>query len=97
MKPILSEINIVPIKPTNGLVAFASVVLDKQLYLGSIGIMTRPSGGYRLTYPTRKIGQSSLNIYFPIDKHFAQYVEWEILRRYDQVLNSSITTLSGNR
>jgi len=41
----LSEIQIIPIKPQNGLVGFASFVLDGSLYLGSIGIMTRPQGG----------------------------------------------------
>jgi len=41
----LSEIQIIPIKPQNGLVAFASFVLDSNLYLGSIGIMTRSNGG----------------------------------------------------
>ncbi|MGP8321200.1 MAG: hypothetical protein ACT6FE_02585 [Methanosarcinaceae archaeon] len=34
----ITEIQIVPIKANNGLVAFASVVLNNQLYLGSIGI-----------------------------------------------------------
>ena len=41
----VSEIQIIPIKPQNGLIAFASLVLNENLYLGSIGIMTRPKGG----------------------------------------------------
>ena len=59
----LSEIQIIPIKPQNGLVAFASFVLDGNLYLGSIGIVTRLNGGYRLVYPTKKVGDRSLNIF----------------------------------
>ena len=47
----ISEINIQLIKPVNGLVAFASVVLDDKIYLGSIGVHSRLDGtGYRHTY-----------------------------------------------
>ena len=40
MKHKLTEIQIVPIKPVNGLVGFASFVFDDTLYLGSVGIFT---------------------------------------------------------
>ncbi len=51
----ISEIQVIPIKPQDGLVAFVSFDLDNCLYLGSIDIITRPQGGYRLTYPTKKV------------------------------------------
>lgn len=83
----LSEIQIVPIKPQNGLVAFASFVLDKSLYLGSIGIMTRPQGGYRLVYPTKKVAEKSLNIFYPINREIAQLIEGEVVRQFEEVMN----------
>lgn len=89
MKPNLTEINIVPIKPTNGLVGFASFVLDGNLYLGSVGIMTRPSGGYRLTYPTKKVGTTDLNVFYPINKDFAQAVEKIIVQHFEKVMKPS--------
>ncbi len=82
----LSEIQIIPIKPQNGLVAFASFVLDKNLYLGSIGIMTRPQGGYRLIYPTKKIAERSLNIFYPISREFALAVEQEVVKQFEDVM-----------
>lgn len=82
----LSEIQIIPIKPQNGLVAFASFVLDASLYLGSIGIMTRPQGGYRLVYPTKKVAERSLNIFYPISKEFAQLIENEIVKQFEDVM-----------
>ena len=82
----LSEIQIIPIKPQNGLVAFASFVLDGSLYLGSIGIMTRPNGGYRLVYPTKKIADRNLNIFYPINKEFAQLVENEVVKQFEDVM-----------
>ena len=84
----LSEIQIIPIKPQNGLVAFASFVWDKSLYLGSIGIMTRPNGGYRLVYPTKKVAEKNLNIFYPINKEFAQLIENEVVRRFEEVMNN---------
>ena len=83
----LSEIQITPIKPQNGLVAFASFVLDKSLYLGSIGIMTRPPGGYRLVYPTKKVADRSLNIFYPINREFALAVEAEVVKHFEEVMN----------
>lgn len=87
MKPKLSEIQIIPIKPQNGLVGFASFVLDGSLYLGSIGIVTRPNGGYRLVYPTKKVADRNLNIFYPINKEFAQLIESEVVRRFEDVMN----------
>ncbi len=82
----LSEIQIIPIKPQNGLVAFASFVLDKSLYLGSIGIMTRPNGGYRLVYPTKKVADRNLNIFYPINKEIAKVIENEVVKRFEEVM-----------
>ncbi len=85
----LSEIQIIPIKPQNGLVAFASFVLDKNLYLGSIGIVTKPQGGYRLTYPTKKVGIKDINIFHPINKGFAEAIEKEVLVALEKVMNKN--------
>ena len=82
----LSEIQITPIKPQNGLVAFASFVLDGNLYLGSIGIMTRPNGGYRLVYPTKKVAERNLNIFYPINKEFSQVIENKVVRQFEDVM-----------
>lgn len=83
----LSEIQIIPIKPQNGLVAFASFVLDESIYLGSIGIMTRIQGGYRLVYPTKKVAERSLNIFYPINREIAQVIENEVVRQFEDVMN----------
>ena len=82
----LSEIQIIPIKPQNGLVAFASFVWDKSLYLGSIGIITRPNGGYGLVYPTKKVAERSLNIFYPISREFALAIENEVVKQFEEVM-----------
>lgn len=85
---IISEIQITPIKPQNGLVGFASFVLDSNLYLGSIGIITRPEGGYRLVYPTKKLGLRSLNIFHPINRQFAESIEKEVIGKFEDVMKN---------
>jgi len=87
MKPSVSELQIIPIKPQNGLVAFASFILNDYLYLGSIGIFTRPEGGYRLLYPTKKVGVRNINIFHPINKTFAETIEKEVINKFEDVMN----------
>lgn len=84
----ISEIQIIPIKPQEGLVAFVSFVLDGNLYLGSIGILTRPEGGYRLVYPTKKVGIRNINIFHPINREFAKFIEKEVIGKFEDVMKN---------
>lgn len=85
MLNIVSEIQIIPIKPKDGLVAFANIVYDGSFYFSSIGIYTRPQGGYRLTYPTRKSQSGSIAIFHPISKEVALRIEDAIIKKYEAV------------
>ena len=91
---IITEINIVPVKPMSGLVAFASFVFNNQFYFGSIGIYTRPNGGHRLTYPTKKNGFNSINIYHPIDSVVSKYIEDTIIKKYEELTSQSDSNIS---
>jgi len=82
----ITEVQVTPIKPKDGLVGFASVIFNDCLYLGSIGIYTRPQGGYRLTYPTRKTGTRSINIFYPIRKEVAITLEKVIISKFEEVM-----------
>ena len=85
----ITEVQVTPIKPKDGLVAFTSFVLDGSLYLGSVGIATRLQGGYRLIYPTRRVGNKDINVFHPINKAFAQAVEDEVIKHFEDVMNKS--------
>ena len=83
----ITEIQITPIKAHTGLVAIGSIVLDNSFYLGSIGIHKRLNGnGYRLTYPTKKIGNNNINIYHPINKTVSQKMEMAIIEKTKLIL-----------
>jgi len=87
MNLIITEIQILPIKPQNGLVAFGSVIFNDCLYLGSIGVHTKLDGnGYRITYPTKKVGSKDLNIYHPINKETSQAIEQAITQKAKEIL-----------
>jgi DNA-binding cell septation regulator SpoVG len=86
-KPIIDEIEVVPVKPIGGIVGFASLVLDRSLYLGSIAIITRPAGGFRLLYPTKKVGNASIDIFHPINRTLADTIERAVVSQYEDVMN----------
>jgi len=81
MKIKISEIQIVPIKPKEGLVGFASFVLNNWFYFGSIGIFTKPNGSYRLTYPTK----GTYSLFYPISKTVAQEIEKKVVKKFEEV------------
>ena len=85
----ISEVQVVPIKPSDGLVAFASVVLDESVYLGSIGVHVRPNGTYRITYPAKKIGSRELSVYHPINRDAGQLIEKLVIEKCEEILEGS--------
>lgn len=85
----ISEIQIIPVKPNDGLVGFASLVLDNKLYLSSIGIFRKINGsGFRITYPTKKVGEKSLNIFHPINKEVGDAIETAILEKVKRIFEA---------
>jgi len=85
---IVSEVQVNMTKPHGGLIGYASVVIDGSLYLGNIGIHQKLDGsGYRLTYPTRKIGDTSFNIFHPIKREMSVAIEQAVFKKLKDVLS----------
>lgn len=86
----ISEVNIHFIKPNNGMIGFASLVLNDELYLGSIGIHQKLNGsGYRLTYPTKNKGIEGFQIYHPIRKELGIAIEEAIFNKLKNVMEKT--------
>jgi DNA-binding cell septation regulator SpoVG len=84
----VTEVDIALVKLKNGLIAFASVVLDNQLYLSGIAIHSKlGSSGYRLTYPTRNVGTTQFNLFHPIRKPVGLTIERAIVEKMKNVLS----------
>jgi stage V sporulation protein G len=82
----ITEVQIIPIKANNGLIAFGSILFDNRLFLGSIGIHKKLDGsGYRITYPTKKIGDKDINIFHPINKEVSKLIEDEIIKKVNRL------------
>jgi len=86
---VITEINIVPIKPKDGLIGFANIVVDGNLRLNSIAIYTRPDGTYRLLYPTKLAGGKALNVYHPINRTASNVIEQAIFEKCEEVFERS--------
>ena len=83
----VTEVNVAFIKPRDGLIAFASVVLDDELYLSGIGIHTKLIGpGFRLTYPTRKVGDAQFSLFHPIRQPVGLAIELAIVEKLKNVM-----------
>ncbi len=89
MQDRVTDVQIIPIKPKDGLVGFASCVFNDSFYFGSIGIYTRPNGDLRLTYPTRKISNQNISIFHPINKSVAQLIDQAIISKFEEVIDAS--------
>lgn len=85
----IQEIEILPVKPHKGLVAFASFILDGSIYLSSIGIVTRPQGGYRLVYPTKNVGIRAFAIFHPISRDAGSLIEEAVLNKLKDVMKDT--------
>ena len=84
----VTEVDVTFVKPRDGLIGFASVVLDDQLYLSGIAIHTKLAGsGYRLTYPTRRVGEVQFSLFHPIRKPVGLAIEQAIIDRLKNVVS----------
>ena len=89
----VSEVQITPIKPKEGLVGFASCVIDDKLYLGSLGVHKRLDGsGYRITYPSRAIAQKQMHYFHPIRKDVHEKIETAVTERCEALFERSDET-----
>jgi DNA-binding cell septation regulator SpoVG len=79
----ITEVQIEFIKPNNGMIGFASLVIDSSFYLSSIAIHKKLNAeGYRLTYPSK--GQ--FGIFYPINKEVSRLVEEKIFKKLEEVM-----------
>lgn len=84
----LSEIQIMPVKPCNGLLAFATFVLNESFFIGDIAIYSRlNSEGYRLVYPIKVLHNGlKVNCFHPINKQVAQTIEMQVVSAYQSLI-----------
>jgi len=93
METKITEVNVSQVRPKDGLVAIASFVLNEKWYIGSIAIYTKRGGGYRLSYPIKKIGTNRYDIFRPITKEAGDIVEEAIITAYEDLITLDVTEI----
>ncbi len=88
MKPHISEIQIRIVKQRNGLVGFASCLLDGNWFVGDLAIYDRVDGsGYRIVYPAKKLpnGQK-IQFFHPVNKVAGNAIEDAIAKEVTRII-----------
>jgi len=84
----ISEIQVIPMKPKEGLVAFASCVINNALYIGNIAVYTSPStqSGFRLLYPVKILPNGKeIHCVHPINKEAGELISKAIIRKFREI------------
>lgn len=82
----ISEVEVTFVRQNNGLIAFASFVIDNAVYCGSVAVMTRPTGDYRLVYPTKTVGNQQINVFNPINREAGRLIEEVVINKIEDVM-----------
>lgn len=89
----ISEVQIIPVKPKDGLVAFSSCVVNNSLYIGNIAIYTSPtsSEGYRLVYPMKILPNGKeINCVHPINKKAGDIIAKSIIEKFKDIMSKGM-------
>lgn len=87
----VEEVQFTPIKPREGLIGFASCLVEGRLYLGGIGVHTALNGdGLRLTYPTRKIGTVNIPLCHPVNVETGNAIKEAVTRRVRELMGEDL-------
>lgn len=83
----ISEIQIIPVKPKNGLVAFASFIINESFFVSSVAVYTKLNNPdqYRLVYPSKQIGNKDTSLLYPIKKEAGGYIEKQVSEQYNKL------------
>ena len=80
----ISEIDILPVRPDRGLVAYVSFVLNGCFFVGNVGIHAAPNGlCYRLVYPEKYLPNGKkVSCFHPIRKDTGLKIQHEVTKEY---------------
>ena len=86
-KEIISEIEFYPIIPKNGVICFCSFTYENSLRIQDCAILTRPTGGLRLSFPIKKLANGkTIQAVYPINKQLGTQIEEILIVNYEDFL-----------
>ncbi len=80
----ISKIQIKRVMPNEGLVGFASCILEDALYLGNIAIFTRlnDKSKIRLVFPIKEIEDKKISVFHPLTSDMYYKLEEAITKEF---------------
>lgn len=93
MEITLSKIQILSVKPRQGLLAFCSFVLNGSFYIGDVAIYSRLNQeGFRLIYPSKVLSNGlKINCFYPINRDAVCLIEALVIKAYLDLLEKALT------
>lgn len=86
--PTITEVQIHLLKANDGLIGFASLVIDECWFVGNLAIYTRLDGGYRVVFPTKRLrNDQEVPIFHPISKEAGVNIEFAITETINNLLH----------
>jgi len=88
----ISEIQVIPVKPNEGLVAFASCVINNALYVGNIAVYSSPSSqsGFRLLYPIKILPNGKeIHCVHPINKEAGDLISRAVIKKFREIASKA--------
>lgn len=88
----ISDIQIMPLIPKDGLVAIASFIVNECLFIGDVAIFTTFKNplGFRLCYPDKILRNGKrINCVFPITKEAGRAISLAVVDKYKGLMADS--------
>jgi hypothetical protein len=89
----ISNIQIHPVVPNKGLVAFATCEINDSFFLGNIAVYTAPNRplGYRLVFPTKSLSSGKqIPCFYPYKREIEEAVTNAIIKKYIELMDNFI-------
>jgi len=92
----IGEVEILPVKPQNGLLGFASFILNNSIYCGNIALYSRLDGSLRLVYPQKTLPNGkTINIFHPVTRDMGNLFTHAIENKYNDIINLTSSIKKG--
>lgn len=82
----ISKVKIRKVTPADGLIGFASCVLDDSLFIGNIAVFTRlgESDRLRLVFPIKEAGSNKIPLFYPLTAELYYLLEQVITEKFKE-------------
>jgi len=85
----ISEVQFVPIQQKDGLIGFASFIINSEFKVSNVGVHVSLDGKIRLVYPGNKFG----SYIFPIKKELGFQICEAVNQKYQELLKMKVSDL----